>query len=245
MVVLRGRQYSPGRDLHSPNRQFLPIAAALPSRHDARHATNAQDIHDTIGQPCDWRRGGGGVEVHGRVKCPLQTPSKGRRYSGGPLPQTHADHLRRAMRNCIQLSVYRHPVLKPSILSAFLPSRQLSDALLVDDDTSSAVTVWRRSLEGRLVEVITIAHPLSDPTRKRPVVFLTGRVHPGETPASWCLHGLLRFLSSSTTKADRARRRLTWIIVSTRRHPSPRVTHRSNRNVILYMTHRTSENDLG
>ena len=239
VVVLRGRQHSFGRDLHPPNRQLLPFAAPLPSRHDARHPTDAKDIGDTVILPRSWRRVGC-VEVHGRVQRPLQTPQERRRRSGGSLPQAHAEHVRRAMRNCLQLSVYLLSALEPSIGSAFLPSRQLPDALLVDDRARRGVTVWPRSSEGRPVEVITVAQTVSDPARRRPVVFLTGRAHPGETPASWCLHGLLRFLSSSTTKAERARRRLIWIIVSTRPPPSlAHASHRFNRNVILYMTSST------
>ena len=39
----------------------------------------------------------------------------------------------------------------------------------------------------------------------RPVVFLTGRVHPGETNASWVMKGTLEFLTGSSPLAQSLR----------------------------------------
>jgi len=68
--------------------------------------------------------------------------------------------------------------------------------------------VLTTSLKGHPVELVTITSSpnepaqdpmcLSDGTRK-PVVFVSARVHPGEVPAQWCLEGLLNF---ATIKDD-------------------------------------------
>jgi murein tripeptide amidase MpaA len=47
----------------------------------------------------------------------------------------------------------------------------------------------------------------------RQVVFITARVHPGETPASHVVHGLLEFLSGDNPDAEALRRRAVWVIV--------------------------------
>lgn len=47
----------------------------------------------------------------------------------------------------------------------------------------------------------------------RNVVFISGRVHPGETPASHVVHGLLEFLLSSDPSAALLRKLATWVIV--------------------------------
>lgn len=47
----------------------------------------------------------------------------------------------------------------------------------------------------------------------RNVVFISGRVHPGETPASHVVHGLLDFLLSSDPRAAVLRKLATWVIV--------------------------------
>lgn len=46
-----------------------------------------------------------------------------------------------------------------------------------------------------------------DPTKRpykfdKPVVFLSARVHPGETPASYVLEGIMKFLMSQTEQAQ-------------------------------------------
>lgn len=47
----------------------------------------------------------------------------------------------------------------------------------------------------------------------RNVVFITGRVHPGETPASHVVHGLLEYLLSPDPNAAVLRKLATWVIV--------------------------------
>ena len=47
----------------------------------------------------------------------------------------------------------------------------------------------------------------------RPVVFVTARVHPGETPASFVGHGLVDWLLGSSTLAVQLRRQVTIVVV--------------------------------
>ena len=48
---------------------------------------------------------------------------------------------------------------------------------------------------------------------RRPAVFVTARVHPGETPASFMMQGLITFLLSSHPEAVLLRREVTWVIM--------------------------------
>lgn len=77
-----------------------------------------------------------------------------------------------------------------------------------------------RSVQGRRVDIISLGdiHPLSksfSPNgKKRRVIIVVGRVHPGETPSSFVVQGLINFLSSSSDRdAERIRREMTFIIV--------------------------------
>ena len=47
----------------------------------------------------------------------------------------------------------------------------------------------------------------------RPVVFVTARVHPGETPASFVAHGLVDWLLGSCTSAVQLQRHVTIVVV--------------------------------
>ena len=51
--------------------------------------------------------------------------------------------------------------------------------------------------------------PLSD----KPIIVLTGRVHPGETNASWVMEGILDFLTGDTPEAEDLRSHFTFKIV--------------------------------
>uniref|UniRef100_A0A7S4NYK6 Peptidase M14 domain-containing protein n=2 Tax=Guillardia theta TaxID=55529 RepID=A0A7S4NYK6_GUITH len=48
---------------------------------------------------------------------------------------------------------------------------------------------------------------------RRRVVFVSARVHPGESPASYMCHGLIEFLLSSTPLAQLLRKHITFMIV--------------------------------
>ena len=76
-----------------------------------------------------------------------------------------------------------------------------------------------RSLEGRECDVLVIDGG-NDPdalpgtaSSPRRVAFLTGRVHPGETPASHALSGFLDFVVSAAPDAAALRREVTFVVV--------------------------------
>lgn len=60
-----------------------------------------------------------------------------------------------------------------------------------------------RTLAGNQCDVLTITSPSSSLSRmqQRPAVVLTGRVHPGESNASWVMQGAIDFLVSDHPKA--------------------------------------------
>jgi len=54
---------------------------------------------------------------------------------------------------------------------------------------------------------VTITEPTGgeEARRRRKTVFISSRVHPGETPASWVMHGILEFLTGQEERARRLR----------------------------------------
>jgi hypothetical protein len=68
---------------------------------------------------------------------------------------------------------------------------------------------------GHLCELLTITEfgVSAEIMRLRPVVFLTARVHPGETVASWTMKGVLEFLTSNAPEALALRRALVFKVV--------------------------------
>ena len=53
----------------------------------------------------------------------------------------------------------------------------------------------------------------SQANKSKKTVIMCGRMHPGETHASWLMHGFIRFLLSSNHKAQEFRRRVVFKIV--------------------------------
>lgn len=49
--------------------------------------------------------------------------------------------------------------------------------------------------------------------KSRKVVFVQGRLHPGETSSSWVIHGLISFLISRSRVANELRKRLVFKIM--------------------------------
>ena len=52
--------------------------------------------------------------------------------------------------------------------------------------------------------ILLLYHQLIDNfifQQKKRAIVLTGRIHPGETPASWIMKGVLEFLTSEHPKA--------------------------------------------
>jgi len=75
---------------------------------------------------------------------------------------------------------------------------------------------------GNRADLVTIADPLPDwsrppprggRVRPRPVIFVTARVHPGETPASHVTHGLMEFLLSDDPDAKLLRQQAIFVFV--------------------------------
>ena len=56
-------------------------------------------------------------------------------------------------------------------------------------------------------------HPSPLPQENRPVIFLSARVHPGETNASWVMKGTLEFLMGSSQLAHSLREAYIFKIV--------------------------------
>jgi hypothetical protein len=68
------------------------------------------------------------------------------------------------------------------------------------------------SLQGRSVPLITITEKLGN-MHKRKQVFLSARVHPGETPSSFVMEGLLQFLTSDDARAKILRQEFIFYAV--------------------------------
>jgi murein tripeptide amidase MpaA len=79
-----------------------------------------------------------------------------------------------------------------------------------------------RTVQHRKVEMITIGpdgtcesgyKTKASPAAPRKVVFITARVHPGESPASYMCHGLMDFIISADPLAILLRKNVTFVIV--------------------------------
>jgi murein tripeptide amidase MpaA len=64
-------------------------------------------------------------------------------------------------------------------------------------------TVLCKSLAGNDVDMLILTNFASDPSEiaTRKAIVLAARVHPGETPASWMMDGVIEFLVSEHEKA--------------------------------------------
>ncbi|TMS35557.1 hypothetical protein L596_002936 [Steinernema carpocapsae] len=67
------------------------------------------------------------------------------------------------------------------------------------------------SVQKRRLDLITISGEANN--KKPKIIFLMGRVHPGETPSSFVIHGLLQFLISDDSRAVKLRSLYTFKIV--------------------------------
>eukprot|EP00762_Andalucia_godoyi_P002291 ANDGO_07548.mRNA.1 Cytosolic carboxypeptidase 6 len=74
-------------------------------------------------------------------------------------------------------------------------------------------TVLCKTILGRNMDVVAISNPDNMlPDRKPRIIFITGRVHPGETPSSYICHGLINFLLSNDSRAELLRNNFLWMI---------------------------------
>ena len=76
-------------------------------------------------------------------------------------------------------------------------------------------------------------------TQDKPALILTGRVHPGESNASFMMHGMLEFLLSPSQYASELRRNFLLNVVSFHTHLVSFDTHlvsfELRRNFLLYV----------
>ncbi|EZA59843.1 Cytosolic carboxypeptidase NnaD [Ooceraea biroi] len=71
-----------------------------------------------------------------------------------------------------------------------------------------------RSLAGNGVYYLTITAPThNDEVRRKRGVVITARVHPGETPSSWTMKGIIDFLTGDTNRAKELRERFVFKLV--------------------------------
>lgn len=105
----------------------------------------------------------------------------------------------------------RAPWLVRGLLTRTPQGRRV-DVLVIADHASlgSPAKAERPGSGAAAATGATVAASAS--ARMRPVVVLTGRVHPGEAPGSHVLQGLLHFLCSAEPAAALLRRSVTWVI---------------------------------
>ncbi|CAL4122745.1 unnamed protein product, partial [Meganyctiphanes norvegica] len=71
-----------------------------------------------------------------------------------------------------------------------------------------------RSLAGNPIYLLTItSHDPDEEGKVKRAIVLTARVHPGETPASWMMKGVLDFLTSEQHKAQEFRKQFIFISI--------------------------------
>ncbi|CAM9747953.1 unnamed protein product [Ectocarpus sp. 12 AP-2014] len=74
-----------------------------------------------------------------------------------------------------------------------------------------------RTLQQRRVDLLTITasegEPETRPLRERKWVFMSARVHPGETPAQFIIHGVIDFLTGESPRARALRGNIVFKIV--------------------------------
>ncbi|XP_034933704.1 cytosolic carboxypeptidase 2 [Chelonus insularis] len=71
-----------------------------------------------------------------------------------------------------------------------------------------------RTLAGNSVHYLTITAPnCTDDSRKKKGIVITARVHPGETPSSWMMKGIIDFLTGESSQARELRERFIFKLV--------------------------------
>ena len=81
-----------------------------------------------------------------------------------------------------------------------------------------------RTLAGNSVYYLTITAPtFNDEAKKKKGVVITARVHPGETPSSWMMKGIIDFLTGESNQARVSKRHIIHIKVSFTYTPSDKI----------------------
>ncbi|XP_031626931.1 cytosolic carboxypeptidase Nna1 [Contarinia nasturtii] len=72
-----------------------------------------------------------------------------------------------------------------------------------------------RSLAGNNVYCLTVTAPVADDdsTKKKRAIVVSARVHPGETPASWMMKGLMDFLTGDSLIAKKLRHKFIFKLI--------------------------------
>ncbi|XP_016840121.1 cytosolic carboxypeptidase 2 isoform X2 [Nasonia vitripennis] len=90
-------------------------------------------------------------------------------------------------------------------------------AKIANDPVKTRFTKLRllcRSLAGNGVYYLTITAPTAnDEARRKKGVVITARVHPGETPSSWIMKGIIDFLTGESNQARELRERFIFKLV--------------------------------
>ncbi|KAF7406582.1 hypothetical protein HZH68_005951 [Vespula germanica] len=89
---------------------------------------------------------------------------------------------------------------------------------IVSDPIKTRFTKLRllcRTLAGNGVYYLTITAPptYDDEVRRKRGVVITARVHPGETPSSWTMKGIIDFLTSESNRAKELRERFVFKLI--------------------------------
>ncbi|CAH1237446.1 unnamed protein product [Diabrotica balteata] len=81
--------------------------------------------------------------------------------------------------------------------------------------TFTTIRLLCKTLAGNNVQYVTITSPpiQGDPPKKKKAIVLSARVHPGETPSSWIMKGILDFLTSDCGTAKELRDKFIFKIV--------------------------------
>ncbi|KAG8035075.1 hypothetical protein G9C98_001565 [Cotesia typhae] len=70
-----------------------------------------------------------------------------------------------------------------------------------------------RTLAGNSVHYLTITAPVNEEGKKKKGIVITARVHPGETPSSWMMKGIIDFLTGESNQARELRERFIFKLV--------------------------------
>lgn len=138
-----------------------------------------------------------------RTAVPLSGMERGRSPSAATLRAPHSS-----------LPVARRPCLRSYPFTYTDGQRFLADI-----DRRNLPFVERgllcRSIQSRRVDSVIIGEADRCPTPECPrrVAFISARVHPGETPASFVAKGALDFLCGADPLAKRLRRMITFVVV--------------------------------